>query len=119
MVCGKLRRASVTVEDVAADSTSEAYGIVQGLVLLEAAIEVYGLLVQQSPDLLRARRQELADRYKELASDGYAMLGVGVPVPDEEPMGPENHIDAHGLALEDETDISPLDDTKLRRRDML
>ena len=71
-----------------------------------------GLLVQ-SPDL-SVRRQELADRYKELASDGYARLALAYQSLTRSRRS--SRTTSIRLALEDETDISLLDDTKLRRQ---
>lgn len=112
---GRLRKEAIDAASVT-DSSSSAYLICQELLLLAAAIGLSGLMTGQSPEWLRALELRLERRYRELDDDGWTALGT--PQPQEEPDGPNTHIDAHNLELEDEADISPLTH-KLRARDML
>lgn len=111
---GRLRKEGISTADLAAGTSP--YLIAQELLLLEAATEVAGMITGGSPELSKSWASRLKDRYEELDEEGWT--AVGAVEPDDDPAGPNNHIDAHNLELEDEADISPLTH-KLRSSDLL
>lgn len=112
---GRLRKEEIDGTTVT-DAASVPYLIAQDLLLLESAIGVHGLMTGVAPELLKAWELRLTRRYTELDAESWVSFGTAEPA--EEPDGPTSHIDAHGLELEAEEDISPVTH-KLRAGDLL
>lgn len=102
---GKLRQEDITPAAIT-DTTSAAYYWCAETILLASAIKVMQASTHQDPKVLEAWRDELKERYADLAKSGAAALGDGVSLPATEVDGPLTHIDEHSLDVADETLMS-------------
>ncbi len=97
-------------------ATDAAYLWCQATLTLMVAIRAGEVAYQQNPDILKAWREELNERFNELAARGYLALGGGVAAPAEQPNGPTTFIDNLGIDTS-ENDANPSSVTFPFRKD--
>lgn len=84
---------------------------------LLAAVAVYPAMTQQDPEVLKAWREEVKERLKELDEYGYQTL-VDAPAPSTPSNGPLTHINVNDLEISDSDDMSDAVPT-FRKSDLL
>jgi hypothetical protein len=98
-------------------SYPNAYAWCAKTIRLATAIELLPVMSHQDPEVVKAWRVELKDRYKALDDFGYVALG-DAPAPSTPSNGPITHINRNDLELSDSDDMSSVIPT-FRRDDVL
>jgi hypothetical protein len=114
---GKLLLASISVDDIVDDESSEWVWCTKVLTLM-VAIRTLQVMSGQNPAVAEAWEKRLAGMLADLSENGELALGLDSSGSDSDPKGPTDHISELGLDIGDTADASDVIPS-LRRSDAL